>query len=163
MKTNLFHLCALTLATHALQCKMHSCNIIVYHVSKCISCHKDIVVITRRRKDLKLYTYETRVCGYIYIYIYIYINQELSQWDYPILRPERDSQDQELFLAPSTDKQISNYDRVLKPLSIPITIKHQDWAAACSRIHMFVWQNMLNQILRSSIVRIPPSPPPHPF
>ena len=100
---------------------------------------------------------------YIYIYIYIYINQELSQWDYPILRPERDSQDQELFLAPSTDKQISNYDRVLKPLSIPITIKHQDWAAACSRIHMFVWQNMLNQILRSSIVRIPPSPPPPPF
>ena len=32
----------------------------------------------------------------------------------------RDSQDQKTFLAPSTDKQSLNYDRVLKTLSLPI-------------------------------------------
>ena len=31
-----------------------------------------------------------------------------------------DSKGQETFLAPSTDKETRNYDRVLKPLSFPI-------------------------------------------
>ena len=34
-----------------------------------------------------------------------------------------DSQGQEMFLAPSADKQTRNYDRVLKPPSCPINLK----------------------------------------
>ena len=34
-----------------------------------------------------------------------------------------DSQGQETFLAPSADKQTRNYDRVLKPPSLPINPK----------------------------------------
>ena len=38
----------------------------------------------------------------------------------------RDSQVQEMFLAPSADKQTRNYDTVLKAPSVPITIRHWD-------------------------------------
>ena len=46
------------------------------------------------------------MCIYIYIYIYVYIYK------------------QETFLTPSADKQTHNYEKVFKPPSFPITIRH---------------------------------------
>ena len=71
---------------------------------------------------------------YTYIYIYIYIYIIYITYIYTNLRVSavvrlphprsRDSQGQEIFLAPSADKQTGNYDaRMLKPLSLPINAK----------------------------------------
>ena len=144
MKTNLFHLCTLTLATHALPLMMYSCNIIVHHVPKSINCHKAIVVITRRASCfhhyryiyIYIYIYITYICIYLYLIYSVYKFTKNCHSDTTPPSDQRDSQGQGLFLAPSAEKQTCNYDRVLKPLSIPITIKHQNWAAACSRIHI---------------------------
>ena len=55
---------------------------------------------------------------YIYIYIYIYIHTNLPV-NVIVRLPHPPSADQETFLAPSADKETRNYDRVLKPPSLP--------------------------------------------
>ena len=57
------------------------------------------------------------------LYIYIYTNLPVNAV-VRLLHPRSgDSQGQETFLAPSADKQTRNYDRVLKPPSLPINPK----------------------------------------
>ena len=70
VKTNLFHLCTLTLATHALPLMMYSCNIIVHHVPKCISCHKAIVIYIYIYRYI--YIYITYICIYLYLIYSVY-------------------------------------------------------------------------------------------
>ena len=75
-----------------------------------------------------IYTYKIRhllsgvIC--VYVYVYIYTNLPVNA----IVRLPHpwsgDSQGQETFLAPSTDKQTCNYARVLKPPSLPINPKY---------------------------------------
>ena len=59
----------------------------------------------------------------MYVYIYTHTNLPVNA----IVRlPQTwsgDSQDHELFLAPSADKQTHNYDTVLKPPSLPTNPK----------------------------------------
>ena len=71
-----------------------------------------------------IYTYTyIYIYIYIHIHIYIYINLPVDA----IVRLSHpwsgDSQGQQTFLAPSAHKQTRNYDRVLKPPSLPIDHK----------------------------------------
>ena len=69
---------------------------------------------------------------YLYIYIYIYIFSYVCTYIYAnlpvnvIVRPSHprsgDSQGQETFLAPSADKQTSNYDTECSNHHLPLSI-----------------------------------------
>ena len=63
----------------------------------------------------------------ICIYIYIYIYSAIVRLPNP---RNRDSQGQEMFLAPSADNQTCDYDTALKPPSLPINtkVKGKWWA-----------------------------------
>ena len=71
----------------------------------------------------------------------------------------RVSQGQEKLLAMSADKQTCNYDRVLKPTSLPIVIRHFNWVVGnimVSNIHVQIFQEMSwsgHPILKVEIAR----------